>query len=214
MAKRPVYFIKDGIVCEREVEFEWFAGFAISQKQRSINSLHTAIIRLVPDASPLEISTKSTELLGVSLSAFNLKLNGYPLESVFQSSKVFDDTNSPHTEWLTHHPKEAKSKAAELHSSGHRLTGFLYNGVSFPLQPLTAFYDYIYMRAVIESLSSNKIAQLSQFDHFTDIEFNSQKSLNTQARTAAMMKQMLDEFGCIKLFTRNEFIDYHKKHIR
>lgn len=39
MATRPVYFIRSGQVREREVELEWFAGFAISQKQKSVNSL-------------------------------------------------------------------------------------------------------------------------------------------------------------------------------
>ena len=214
MAKRPVYYIKNSIVCEREVKFEWFAGFAISQKQKSINSLHSAIKKLAPDARPLEISTKGTEPLGVKLSAFNLKLDDYPLECVFQSSKVFDDTNAPHTEWLTLQPKEAKGKAAELHSLGRRLTGFSYNGISFPLQPTTAFYDYIYMCAVIESLSADEITKLSQFDHFTDIEFNPRKSLNTQARTAALLRIMLDESGTIKPLTPEEFIEYHKQHIK
>ena len=132
MAKRPVYFIKNSIVCEREVKFEWFAGFAISQKQKSINSLHSAIKKLAPDARPLEISTKGTEPLGVKLSAFNLKLDDYPLECVFQSSKVFDDTNAPHTEWLTLHPKEAKGKAASCTSSRllRKATCFLITSVS------------------------------------------------------------------------------------
>lgn len=214
MATRPVYFISSGQVCEREVEFEWFAGFAISQKQKSVNSLHSAIRTLVPDARPLEISTKSTEPLGTKLSAFNLTLDGRPLECVFQSSKVFDDgTDMPHTEWLNLHPKEAKASAGALHSAGVKLTAFEYNGIRFPLLPKTVFYDYIYLNAVRESLTADEIAHLAYFDHFTDIEFNPKKSINTQARTAALLKLILSGFGELHRFTPDEFISYHKKHI-
>ncbi|MBR6966960.1 MAG: hypothetical protein IKH78_00360 [Ruminococcus sp.] len=214
MALRPVYYIRGGQVCERSVEFEWFAGFAISQKQKSVNSLHNAIRAFVPDAHPLEISTKSTEPLGVKLSAFNLTLDGRPLECVFQSSKVFDDgTGNPHIEWLSLHPKEAKTAADALHSAGLKLAAFEYNGIRFPLLPKTAFYDYIYLNAVRESLTADEISRLADFDHFTDIEFNPKKSLNTQARTAALLKQMLSEFGELPQFTPDDYIEYHKKHI-
>ena len=58
MAKRPVFFEKNGIVMHTDIEFQWFAGFAVSQKQKSINALHTAIREKFSDAAPLEISTK------------------------------------------------------------------------------------------------------------------------------------------------------------
>ena len=214
MATRPVYYISGGKVCRRDVEFEWFAGFSVSQKQRSVNSLHNAIRALVPDAHPLEISTKSTEPLGVKLSAFNLKLDGRPLECVFQSSKVFDDgTGKPHTEWLSLHPKEAKTAAGAIHSAGIKLTAFEYNGIRFSLLPKTAFYDYIYLNAVRESMSAEEITLIADFDHFTDIEFNPKRSLNTQARTAALLKQILSDFGELRSFEPEEFIGYHQAHI-
>ena len=59
MAKRPAYYISDGKIREWLYSFEWFSGFALSQKQKSIDSLHQAIIAGNPDAVPLEISTKS-----------------------------------------------------------------------------------------------------------------------------------------------------------
>ena len=214
MATRPVYYISGGKVCGRDVEFEWFAGFSVSQKQRSVNCLHAAISTLVPNAHPLEISTKSTEPLGVKLSAFNLKLDGRPLECVFQSSKVFDDgTGKPHTEWLSLHPKEAKTAAGTMHSAGMKLTAFEYNSVRFPLLPKTAFYDYIYLNGVRESLTADEISRIADFDHFTDIEFNPKRSLNTQARTAALLKQILSDFGELRSFEPEEFIKYHQAHI-
>ncbi len=211
MANRPAYYIKDGKVCERDFEFQWFAGFAPSQKQKSIASLHNAIKALGPDARPLEISTKGTDPLGVMLSAFNLKLDGRPLECVFQSSKVFNDsTGKPHTEWLTLHPKEAKAAAGELHGQGLQLVAFSYNGYEFPLTPTTAFYDYIYIKAVCESLSEADIARIKDYDYFTDIEFNPRRSVNTQARTAALIKVMLTEYGSLPDMPPEEFIEFHR----
>ena len=57
---------------ETAVEFTWFAGMAISQKQKSIQSLHEAAKRRLGDVPILEISSKSPDPLGVRLSAFNL----------------------------------------------------------------------------------------------------------------------------------------------
>ena len=72
MAKRPAFFIRQEKVVQDIFSFEWFSGFAISQKQKSIESLHHAILKADADARPLEISTKSREAIGVNLSAFNL----------------------------------------------------------------------------------------------------------------------------------------------
>lgn len=214
MAIRPVYFVSGNIVHETEVEFEWFAGFSVSQKRRSIDSLHEAVRRLHPGASPLEISTKSAVPLGNKLSAFNLRLGGVLLESVFQSSKIFDDgTGLPHTEWLALHPRDAKAVAGELHSQGLSLTAFCYNGLRFPLEPKTVFYDYIYILAVRESLTEEEIHSIPQYDHFTDIEFNPKRSINTQARTCALIRLMLTEFGSLPELPPQEFIEYHKQHI-
>ena len=75
MAERPAFFIQDKKVISKQYTFNWFPGFAVSQKQKSIESLHAAILKTDAHAKPLEVSTKSTEPLGVSLSAFNLKLD-------------------------------------------------------------------------------------------------------------------------------------------
>src|SRR5438309_9713055 len=97
MARRPVF--KPALsgppnVEEVYLEFHWHPGFAKVQAQKSIASLHQAATAkgLAP---VLEISTKSPDSLGVSLSAFNLALRtpqGQPIsvESAFQGSKVFE----------------------------------------------------------------------------------------------------------------------------
>ena len=104
MAKRPIFIPAPGgrLVDERAVEFEWFPGFAVSQKQRSIKSLHRSAADRCGLSRMLEVSTKSAEPLGVRLSAFNLSVDcdsqPHPilLEAAFQGSKVFS-TRGPFT---------------------------------------------------------------------------------------------------------------------
>ena len=64
----------------------------------------------------MEISTKSMEAIGIKLSAFNLKINSYTLENIFQSAKVFED-GGPYLDLLDVSPKEAK-RDERLHKSG------------------------------------------------------------------------------------------------
>lgn len=96
MAERPVFIpnIKGKRVIVEMIEFQWNPGLSKKQKQKNVEELHKNAIK--NGISPiLEISTKSQERLGISLSAFNLKLklqNGMTVsvESAFQSSKVFE----------------------------------------------------------------------------------------------------------------------------
>jgi len=111
MAERPAFHIRQGKVIGEMYSFKWFPGFAVSQKQKSIESLHDAIRKTDADTKPLEISA------------------------------------------------------------------------------------------------------ISGYNYFTDIEFNPSKSLNTQARTAAMIKLILEEHRTLPDFSRDEFIQYHKEHI-
>lgn len=210
MAKRPVFYIHQGKVVSKEYAFEWFPGFAVSQKQKSIESLHDAIRRADPAAKPLEISTKSGEALGQKLSAFHLRLGGNTLENIFQSGKVFEN-GGPYPDLLCVPPREAKHDE-RLKTSGP-LKAFCFQGETFPLIPKTVFYDYIYIAAVKGSLAPEEINAIKNYNYFTDIEFNPAKSINTQARTAAMIKLILEEYGALPDFSKEEFIQYHREHI-
>ena len=64
------------------------------------------------------------------------------------------------------------------------MTGFVLNGISFSLTPKTFFYDWLYINALLEK--ETLAVELTQFDAFTDIEFNPNKSINCQARSAAI----------------------------
>jgi len=198
MAKRICFVSKPQehpIYVEVEVEFEYFTGFAVSQKRKSINSMHTSILRKYESLKVLEVSTKSTNPLGVDLSAFNLKFldevsgKEYPLENIFQSSKVFAN-GGPYRDLLNVHPKDAK-RDERLKLSGS-LIGFNYNETIWEKDPKTMFYDWIYIKSLRRNESLAK--KILDFDAFTDIEFNQEKSINCQARSAAIYVS-LDKLG-------------------
>lgn len=211
MAERPAFFVSGNKVARKFYSFQWFSGFAASQKQKSIESLHEAIIRSDKNAKPLEISTKSKDPLGVKLSAFNLRYNGYTLENIFQSSKVFVK-GGPYRDLLEVHPRDAK-RDERLKTSGE-LKAFDLNGEIFPLMPKTLFYDYIYIKAVKESLTADEIQRINEYDHFTDIEFNPERSINTQAKTAAIIRLMLDVFGELPDINKDDFLAFHKMYVQ
>lgn len=104
-----------------------------------------------------------------------------PVENVFQGGKVFRD-GGPYTSLYECTPLEAKR--CELLKGSGPLIGFRFEGMDFPLEPKTAFYDFIYLNALLENPSLAKTALA--YDGFTDIEFNPQKSLNCQAKAAAL----------------------------
>src|SRR5437868_12262040 len=99
MASRPVFVPSPAgklLVWTHHVDFEWFPGMALSQARKSIASLHTAACLQLKVPEVLEISSKSSTELGVSLSAFNLMITTvkhereFSLECAYQASKVFE----------------------------------------------------------------------------------------------------------------------------
>jgi hypothetical protein len=179
-------------VRELSIEFQWFAGMSVSQKQKSIVSLHEATRKRLGDTNILEISSKSKEPLGVQLSAFNLKVpldnRLVAVEVAFQAGKVFEK-GGPFLDLLDGTSRDAKGDV-RLQASG-RLIGFTLSGESWPLTPRTAFYDWIYLRALVAN--PDLAEQLLEYQAFTDIEFNPEKSLNCQARTAALYVSLHQE---------------------
>lgn len=210
MAKRPAFCISDHKIIQKNFDFIWYSGFALSQKQKCIASLHAEIIKKNPCVKPLEISTKSKSELGAKLSAFQLQYRRHSLENIFQSSKVFEHGGA-YQDLLTVSPKEAK-RDSRLRNSG-KLTGFLFDNILWELEPKTAFYDYIYLKSVKDSLEIEEIQQIADYDYFTDIEFNPEKSINTQARSVAILKLLLELFGELPDFTQEEFLKFHKNYV-
>ena len=188
MATRPCYRPLEKFVGYRTVEsapFAWAGGFAFSQKQKNVVSLHDAIHRIDPSAKILEISSKSLQPLGVSLSAFNLKFpyNGAEcsVESVFQASKVFEKAG-PFPELYSHDSREVRHHVQDV-SAGQRLLAFEFDGVRWELEPKTAFFYRLYIHALLAN--PQLAAEVREFDAFTDIEFNPKRQINCQAAATA-----------------------------
>jgi len=191
MASRPVFIpvVEQGVpqVITKSVEFEWFPGLAVSQKQKSIKSLHKAF----GEKRCLEVSTKSEQNLGCQLSAFNLSIKTnsgkkIPLESAFQSAKVFAG-GGPFTDIQNLSAKEAK-REPRLTESGE-LIAFEFNNKRFPLIPRTYFYDWLYINTLFQY--PDLVGQVKSYDAFTDIEFNPKKSVNCQAYSCALLVALL-----------------------
>ncbi len=188
MASRPVFSPSDDFpyVTEELIEFKWHAGFAASQKQKSVKELHTRIVETNLGVNPLEVSSKSLLDLGVSLSAFNLMVeltNGkvVAVENIFQAAKIFEH-GGPFKDLLQVSPLDAK-RDPRLKESGD-LVGFQGKEGIWPLEPKTLFYDWIYLNAL--NRNPSLINAIKEFDSFTDIEFNPSKSFNCQARSLAL----------------------------
>lgn len=186
MATRPVFFPNpDGtqLVYERSFEFPWSSGFAEIQKKKNIDALHSAA-RKMGIQNILEISSKSSEELGRRLSAFSLKIEidgeKYPLESVYQGSKVFEQ-GGPFIEAFNLTPRDAKRFIREKNLGN--LVRFELNGKSYPLSPMNAFYDWLYIQSLKDH--ADWINEKVHYEAFTDIEFNPEKQVNCQARAFA-----------------------------
>ena len=206
MATRPAWAFKDNKVTKCSFDFVWNGGFAVSQKQKNIAALHEKIDKRFHEPA-LEISTKSLSEFGRRMSAFTLTLDGVLLECVFQSSKVFAN-GGPYKDLLNVSPKEAK-RDERLKTSG-RLIGFEYEGVRWALEPKSAFYDYLYVKAAFAEFSEDELNSLDEYIWFTDIEFNPEKSVNSQARSVALLKAVLHDGARQALCSPEMWLSYHR----
>jgi type I restriction enzyme M protein len=198
MANRPVFVPRAtnfSPIREIPIDFNWFAGFSVSQQQKSMASLHSAAKETYKLNNILEISSKSTVKEGVQLSAFNLQITladgtKTSVESAFQSSKVFTG-GGPFKDLLHASSKDAKTDE-RIRNSGP-LTHFQFDGRKWPLKPTTAFYDWLYITAL--KTNPDLCDFVMNCDAFTDIVFNPEKSLNCQARSVAIFVSLTRSGG-------------------
>jgi len=199
MAERPIFVPapeSNELVKELFFPLTWHSGFALVQKEKNIKALHEAAA--AAGFSPLlEISSKSDKKRGRHLSAFYMKVKTHwgeiPLECAFQGSKVFD-RGGPFIDLYGKEAREAK-RDPRLKESG-QLKGFLFDGVLWPLEPKTAFYDWLYVGFLKDW--RDWAQKLCAYAGFTDIEFNPYRSINCQARSCAlfvtlMKRNLLDD---------------------
>jgi hypothetical protein len=196
MAIRPIFIPRDNGNLgaeEKLIDFKWFPGMAKSQKQKSIAELHSAAARLGYE-KVLEVSSKSKDELGIRLSAFNLLITTkknqsvFTVETAFQGSKVFT-RGGPFRDLFGIDSLSAK-KDIRLKESGP-LIKFDFFGTSFPLEPRTFFYDWLYINALVQNDDLAK--EVVRYDGFSDIEFNPEKSINCQAHAVAVYVSLVKD---------------------
>ncbi len=110
------------------------------------------------------------------------------LELAFQGSKVFQN-GGPFTDLYLIGDDVKKVKRDERLKKSGKLIGFNFEGVEFPLEPKTAFYDWLYCSFLLEY--RDWAVKLYSYAGFTDIEFNPYKSINCQARSAALFVSLM-----------------------
>lgn len=188
--QKPVFMPRvnsDNLVKTDMVRVERHVGFASRQKKKTINDLHHFIRKKYGFNHVLELSSKSGNKLSFLLSPLTLKLTDeqsggqYSVENIFQASKVFEH-GGPYTDLLNAPPRQAK-KDERLHNSG-ALIGYNDFGMKWHLQPLTMFYDWLYVNALKQN--SQLHAEVMQYQAFTDIEFNPKKSIHGAAYALAL----------------------------
>jgi hypothetical protein len=196
MAERPVYIPapdSDELVRELFLPLKWHSGFAQVQKEKNITALHDAAAKR--GLSPLlEISSKSASKTGRHMSAFHMAVQtkGYgriKLELAFQGSKVFEH-GGPFTDlYLKDDTEIGQAKRDPRLKESGKLVGFSFEGLEFPLEPKTAFYDWLYCCFLWHH--REWAMSLYKYAGFTDIEFNPHRSINCQARSAALFLSLM-----------------------
>lgn len=213
MATRPVFEIgySAPYYIEQPIDFVWNKGLNINQKRKNVIALHEAYRTKFSTKHILEISSKSLQEDGLPLSAFKLQKfvpslrKALPVENIYQGGKVFEN-GDPCLDMYDMTAREAK-KDEWLHSLGS-VTGFYYEGQNYTIDCYDAFYNWIYINALIENPRLS--APLLNYNAFTDIEFNPQNGVSCQARSAAifvslMKLEKMDVFKSFELFTQTVY---------
>ena len=219
MANRPIFLSTNNpkqLFKERNIEFKFYTGFSLSQKSKSIQSLHQSAKQSGVE-NILEVSTKSNHKIGWDLSAFNLMIDfdnnkQISVECAFQGSKVFEG-NIQYKDIYLKQSIEAK-KDRRVRASG-KIIGFNFRDKFWNNEPKTAFYDWIYINALYKQPHITK--ELLNYTVFSDIEFNPKRSINCQARTCAVFVSLV-RLGLIEeaLSSKDRFIEivYYKKPVQ
>ena len=208
MVTRQIYLVKESEPYYRSYtcEFKWCNGQSLQQKKKNVLLLHDIYHQLHPEHRILEISTASDSDLGKKLSAFNMmkhvpSLNrSIPLECVFQGGKVYEH-GGPYLDMYDMDPGKA-NKGERKNSSG-KVIGFEFEGKRFPTEPAMFFYDYLYLNELNEN--REMADQLLEYDGFTDIFFNPEKSINCQAISCAKYVSL------VKAGKLEEYLDQQNK---
>ncbi len=174
-----------------KIEFEFFPGQSASQKKKNVEALHAAFLKRYPTMKVLEISTKSDQEVGIALSPFNLTLRlpflqkAFSIENIYQASKVYEH-GGPFYDLLGASALEAKRDPRKQKVG--KVVHFNLENKQYPANPDTAFYTWLYFRAIKEHpLLAQK---LLEFNAFTDIECAEEPKGGNQALACCIYVSM------------------------
>lgn len=193
MAIRPMYIATFDLynpVLKKDIDFKWVSGQSFKKKIERRDSLKEAISKEYDASKLLEVSTKSDKDIGIKLSALNLKIttksgNKYTVEYIYQTSKIIENG---------------------------KFIGYKFGKDEFDKDPYGFFYDYLYMCALLQN--EELIDQIKKYNLFVDIEFNPNRSLNTQARAAALFRTLLENDKLDVIKDREEIKTYYKRYMK
>ena len=147
--------------------------------------------------------TKTLQTLG-SVAIKSTLYTGFQGSKKFQNGGPFEELFFDYTL----HPKRYE----RLKESGDFI-GFELFGKSYSTTPTTYFYDWLYITA----LKQNKALaiELSEYEIFTDIEFNPKKSFSCQAKSVALFLG-LQKAGILEQATKDadSFLEFYKTQIK
>lgn len=193
MANRPIYISTGNIhnpYTEDHINFEWTPGYSYKQKEKRRESLKKEIEKKYDIDKWLEVSTISDKDIGKKLSALNLKLTltdnkKYSVESIYQVSKVYEN---------------------------NQIVKFKFRNKEFENTPYGMYYDYLYMIALYQNKEYHNL--INNYYLFTDLFFNPNKSINTQARAIAIFKTLYDSNYLDILENTDSFKEYYKENVK
>lgn len=192
MALRPVFLSKTSDVKIENINFKWYPGFSVSQKKKSVNSLHSEIEKIYPHYKILEVSSKSGLEVGVKASAFNLSIERggrkYTVEQLYQASKFYKRKESLLNLLKENLSSKEMKMIANKYDNEDELIKFKFFEKEFPLEPKNYFYNWLYIKCLHENTEIAK--EILKYDGFTDIEFNPLKSYSCQAHACAVYKYL------------------------
>lgn len=94
---------------------------------------------------------------------------------------VFED-GGPYHDLLTAPPRQARKD--ERLTISRELTGYNYFDMEWGVEPLTVFYDWLYLNALKQNPQLHE--EVMQYQAFTDITFNPKKPIHCAAYALAL----------------------------
>ncbi|TPR15026.1 hypothetical protein DY052_06255 [Apilactobacillus timberlakei] len=193
MAIRDVFIVnKSNDFVGEQVKFDWYkSANKYQRKLMSVKNLHQAFYKYNDDVKMLEVSSASSEEIGKEASALNLAIktsHGYfTVEQLFQASKNYSVSGN-HEELLNSKTGLEIKKSVRSCSKNEKLISFKLFGREYPLHPQTIFYNWLYCNALWQN--PELAMKIVKYDAFTDINFNSQYGINSQAQACSIFTSL------------------------